>query len=233
MGKGFGKGAGKGACNGDSAYKTKEGECGGGAGAYVLFMEIIGSFINIYPACCMCCHFPGCGCCCGCFVLMSGWGGIFGASAPSCCGKTAKNLKILAAMSVVAFFVRGLVVAVLSASISELNAEKEAYEKCIKNKGKEFEAYCEDEHLAGKHMNIELQKAIIEWLTFALIITLIWITVSMVGAYFGKKGADAENKAAQGAGVQVELQGAIAHGTVVQAKGAPVLVGQPVASPPV
>jgi hypothetical protein len=51
------------------------------------------------------------------------------------------------------------VVGVLSASISELNDEKEAYEKCIKNKGKLFEAYCEDEHLAGDNMTIEVQEA--------------------------------------------------------------------------
>lgn len=93
MGKGLGKGAGKGACSAGGAYQTKvqflllscvffcidghrstshqqEGECAGGAAAYVLCMEIIGSIVNIFPACCMCCLFPGCGCCC-CKFFMS------------------------------------------------------------------------------------------------------------------------------------------------------------------
>jgi hypothetical protein len=82
--------------------------------------------------------------------MLSSGGGIFGGSAPQCCGRTAANLSILYYSSIASFVIRGVVIGALSALISTLNDELEEYNDCRREQPdgeRNTEKYCEDQDL--------------------------------------------------------------------------------------
>jgi hypothetical protein len=135
MGKGKGSGKGKGECNCDTGdFKTNAGKNAANTAIGVIVTESIGTVVDCWPGCCMCCLMGGhCGCCC-CFALfLSNILGAIGGCIPCCCQKNAGGLMAMGATSLVTFIFRLVLFIILSMLSAKYHAEMDDYKECCKN----------------------------------------------------------------------------------------------------
>jgi len=135
----------------------------------------------------------------GCFwTSLFGWNNIIGASLPSCCRRDACGLRFMFATSSGALVGRIVVAAGIAAFLHRMHEKEDEYDKCMdKLRGSEdntAEDKC-DEHLVGSNRHND--DALIGWLTFSLVVAMVYTTVSLVGMYYGWVGFQAEAGAKQ------------------------------------
>jgi hypothetical protein len=195
---------GKGNCggNGDGAdFQTAQGKQAGGCTAIVILVaEIILGIFN--TCCCGICLAPG-GCCiygCNC---TANWFAVGGASAPVCCCKDAHGLTWMAATSLTNLIIRFIAILLLGAGVGTMQSDLDAYDKCQDS----CQSQCGDDYYGidscDHHINGMTRK---DWvstmglLSFALIITILSLVISLVGTICGFMGCNAEKAAAPAGG---------------------------------
>lgn len=162
----------------------------------MLVAEAFGVIINCIPSC-MLCSLP-CGCCWCFWTSLFGWNNIVGASLPSCCRRDACGLQAMFATSSGALVGRIVVAAGIAAFLHRMHEKEDEYDKCMdKLRGSDentAEDNC-DEHLVGSNRHND--DTLIGWLTFSLVVAMVYTTVSLVGMHYGWVGYRAEAEAKQ------------------------------------
>jgi hypothetical protein len=94
----------------------------------------------------------------------------------------------MAVTSMSAVVLRVIVLAVLAALLSKFQGESEDYHQCRDNGNTQL--YCADRYLSTK--NIEAQRILNSGITFALVLTVLYLILSVAGTVCGFVGGAAE-----------------------------------------
>jgi hypothetical protein len=123
------------------------------------------------------------------FTLISGIVNLIGASVPACCRRSAGCLFNFSITSALSLVVRFIVAIILGVTLESFNQDLDDYDTCISRK-LHSKYDCSKKYING--LTRKSQETVNTYCMICLVVTALWLLVSLVGLVFGCRGFQVE-----------------------------------------